>query len=143
MFESLFDRVEVQSFTKYLRQILVFLWNSAIREKFIFCLCRRFLVALIRVEDWALDNNSNKFWDLSDVFFLLLIFWGEKGGGLKAYLVSSTCTYLHIYNWYPRRVLQIVRRVLAFWITLLIGLCLYEVLLGETNQGTFNNIFLF
>ena len=31
-----------QSFTKYDRRILVFMWNSALREKFDFCFLRYF-----------------------------------------------------------------------------------------------------
>ena len=49
-----------QSFAKYLRQTLVFMWNSALQEKF-----RRFLLALtkflFREEDWALGSFHMKF----------------------------------------------------------------------------------
>ena len=33
---------DLQSFTKYLRLTLVFIWNSALREKFIFCFSKVF-----------------------------------------------------------------------------------------------------
>ena len=57
------------SVTKYLRQTLAFMWNSALREKFSFCFFRRFLLTLtkFRKGDWALGNNSIKFWDFPDI----------------------------------------------------------------------------
>ena len=61
----------LQSFTKYLRQTLVFKWDSALWEKFDFCFFRRFLLVLPTFssweEDWALRNNSMKFWDFPDI----------------------------------------------------------------------------
>ena len=36
------DGYNLQSFTKYLRLTLVFMWNSALREKFKFCFSRAF-----------------------------------------------------------------------------------------------------
>ena len=42
---SSFGPPNLQSFTKYLRLTLVFMWNSALREKFIFCF-QGFLVGI-------------------------------------------------------------------------------------------------
>ena len=36
-FDILYTTTELQSFTKYLRQTLVFMLNSALQEKFSFC----------------------------------------------------------------------------------------------------------
>ena len=63
----------LQSFTKYSRQTLIFLWNRELRKKFklffffeIFCLywqdCQFW------EEDWALDYSSVLFWDFPDIF---------------------------------------------------------------------------
>ena len=65
----------LQSFTKYLRQTLVFTWDSALWEKFDFCFFRRFLLVLTIFssweEDWALRNNSMKFRDFPEIFQVL------------------------------------------------------------------------
>ena len=57
--------VYLQTFTKYLRQTLVFMWNSALREKFNFYFCKSFLLVLTKFsfwqEDWALGYHSMKF----------------------------------------------------------------------------------
>ena len=57
---------------KYLRQNLVFMWDSALREKFSFWFFKRFLLVLtkfsFRQKDRALGNNSMKFWDFPDIF---------------------------------------------------------------------------
>ena len=37
-----FSQITIQSFTKYLRVTLVFMWNGALREKFNFCFWRVF-----------------------------------------------------------------------------------------------------
>ena len=59
---------ELQLFTKYLRQTLVFMWNSALRKKFkffIFFFYSSFLLILTKFslweEDWVLGYNSIKF----------------------------------------------------------------------------------
>ena len=60
----------LQSWAKYLRQILVFLWNSTLRKKFQFLFFRIFLLVLaiflLWEEDWAISYNSMKFWDVAD-----------------------------------------------------------------------------
>ena len=43
---------DLQSFTKYLRLTLVFMWNSTLREKFIFC---SFLLVLTKFSIWKKD----------------------------------------------------------------------------------------
>ena len=62
------DFLRLQSFTKYSRQTLVFVWN---RWRVNFLFFREFLLVLtklsFREEDWALGNNSMKFWDLPDI----------------------------------------------------------------------------
>ena len=45
--------MSTQSFTKYLRQALIFMWDSEVREE----------------EDWALGYNSMKFGDLEILIF--------------------------------------------------------------------------
>ena len=42
------SETELQSFTKYLRLTLVFMWNTALREKFNFCF-QEFFVSIIFV----------------------------------------------------------------------------------------------
>ena len=44
--------MSTQSFTKYLRQALIFMWDSEVRE-----------------EDWALGYNSMRFGDLEILIF--------------------------------------------------------------------------
>ena len=41
-FHETFSQITIQSFTKYLRVTLVFMWNGALREKFNFCFWRVF-----------------------------------------------------------------------------------------------------
>ena len=54
-----------QSFTKYLRLTLVFMWNSAPWEKFNFLFFKGFLLVLTKLlfwqKDWALDYHSMEF----------------------------------------------------------------------------------
>ena len=65
------SRRKLQLFTKYFRQTVVFMWNSTLREKFIFFFFRRFLLVLLkftfREQDQALGNNSMKFWCFHDI----------------------------------------------------------------------------
>ena len=53
----------IQSFTEYLGEALVFLWNSALQEKYNFC--KWFLLVLrkfsFQKEDWALGNKVLRF----------------------------------------------------------------------------------
>ena len=62
---------ELQSFTKYLTLTLVFMWNSKLRGKFIFCIWRVFFLVLTKCsfcqEDWALGYDSVNFWDFPDI----------------------------------------------------------------------------
>ena len=54
----------LQSWTKYLRQTLVFILNSALWEKFNFCFSgffARLTKILIWEEEWVLGNKSMKF----------------------------------------------------------------------------------
>ena len=64
-----------QSFTKYLRQILVFVLNSALRQKFNFYFFWGFLVVLTKFSFWEEDkelgNNSMGFQDFSDILWFL------------------------------------------------------------------------
>ena len=57
---------ELQSFKEYLRQTLVFMWNSAMRQWFNFSFSVVWLVmknlSLWR-QGWALVYHSSKFWD--------------------------------------------------------------------------------
>ena len=57
-----------QSWAKYLRKVLVFMRNRALRQKFTFLFFRKFLLVLkyfsFREKDWTLDYNSMIF-DLS------------------------------------------------------------------------------
>ena len=61
----------VQSFTKYLRRTLVFIWNSKLREKFNFCFSRDVLLALTKFsffqEELELGYHSMKFRHFSDI----------------------------------------------------------------------------
>ena len=60
----------LQSFTKYSRKTLAFMWNCALRENFNLFLKRSSLVLKkfpFREEEWALGNNSMKFWDFPDI----------------------------------------------------------------------------
>ena len=58
-----------QSFTKYLKQILVFRWNSALREEFNFFFSG-VLVSIKKIsfwrKNWALGYNSMKFLDFPE-----------------------------------------------------------------------------
>ena len=60
-----------QSFKKHLRPTLVFMWNSALRQKFNFCFSVRFLLVLTKFSfwegDWGLGNNSMKIWHVCDI----------------------------------------------------------------------------
>ena len=47
-----YSKNNVQSQTKYLRQTLVFMWNSAQREKFNFYFLRSFLLVLTKFSFW-------------------------------------------------------------------------------------------
>ena len=79
-----------QPWTKYLRQTLLFLWNSALREKVNFYFSGVFLLVLkkfsVREEDRTLDYHSMKFWGFPDVFKFLKIvslklfgkLWGDS-----------------------------------------------------------------
>ena len=62
----------LQSFTKFLRQNLVFMGNSALRENFNFLFIKRLLVVLTKfpfwVEDYTLDNNFMKSSYFLDIF---------------------------------------------------------------------------
>ena len=62
----------LQTFTKYFRPALVFMWNSALREKFDLFF-RSFLLILTKFlfwqEDWALGYHSMKFWDFPEIFY--------------------------------------------------------------------------
>ena len=59
-FEAVWDEFESskvfqrKSFTKYLRLTLVFMWGSALREKFNFCFSRAFLLVLAKLLFWGL-----------------------------------------------------------------------------------------
>ena len=63
--------LDLQSFTKYLRPTLVFMWNIAVREKFFvfqkFLFFKSVLLILTKFsfwqEDWALGYHFMKFWD--------------------------------------------------------------------------------
>ena len=55
----------VQSWPEYMKQTLVLVWNSALREKFSFSLV--FTKFLFWEEDWALGYNSVKIWDLLNI----------------------------------------------------------------------------
>ena len=59
-----------QSWTGYMRQTLVFVWNSAIRENFNFYF-QQFPTGIgefwVWGEGWALGYNSMKFWDFPDL----------------------------------------------------------------------------
>ena len=61
----------LRSITKHLRQTLIFMWNSALREKFNFCFSWDFYLEhtsySFREEDWALGIYSVKFWDFPDI----------------------------------------------------------------------------
>ena len=60
----------LQSFTKYLKQTLVFMRTNALRKRFNLCFFfRRFLLTnfSFREEDWALGINSLRFWDFPDI----------------------------------------------------------------------------
>ena len=60
-----------QSFTKYLRQTLFFMWNSTIREKFSFYFSRVFGKHWKKFhEGLALVYNSSTFWDFFSEFSL-------------------------------------------------------------------------
>ena len=64
------DHSYPQSFTRYLRS-LVFMSNSALREKFNFCFFKSFLLVLIKFlfwqEDWAPGYHSMTFRHLPDI----------------------------------------------------------------------------
>ena len=70
-FEGVWDELEAkncsqrQLFTKYVKLTLVFMRNSALRERFNFCFSRVFLVVLTKFsflqEDWALAYEALKF----------------------------------------------------------------------------------
>ena len=60
----------LQSFTKYFRLNLVFMQNSALREKFNFCFSGVFASSnkvFILAEDWTLGYYSMDFRDFSDI----------------------------------------------------------------------------
>ena len=61
----------LQSFTKYLRQTLVFMRNSEMRESFSFCLLAVFLLVSTKFSfwdgDWALGYNSMRFRSFPDL----------------------------------------------------------------------------
>ena len=64
--------LDLQLFTKVLRQTLVFMWNRALWEKFRFLFFRRFLLMLAGLsflgEEKALGNNSSlKFWSVRSI----------------------------------------------------------------------------
>ena len=62
-----------QSFTKYLRLKLVFIWNRALREKFAFCFSIVFTSIKkfsFQHEDWTLDYNSLEFSDFPAIFLI-------------------------------------------------------------------------
>ena len=64
-----------QPFTRYLRLTLVFMWNSALREKFKFLFFKSFLQVLTKFsfwpEDWALGYHSMKFRHFPDISWVL------------------------------------------------------------------------
>ena len=63
----------LQSFTKYMRQTLVFMWNSALRKKLSFYFSGVFAKYWKKIlcwkEDWALVCNSSKFWDFPGISY--------------------------------------------------------------------------
>ena len=65
-------KINLQSFAKYLRLTLVLLFSCDIEGKVQFLFFRRLLLVLtkasFREQDWALGNNSTKFWDFPDIF---------------------------------------------------------------------------
>ena len=61
----------LQSSTNYLRLTLIFMWNSALREKFIFCFSCFFAsiisIIFILAGGWALGYHVMGFWDFPDI----------------------------------------------------------------------------
>ena len=49
---SLHIQISLQSILKYLRQTLLFMWNSALQQKFNFCIPKIFLLALTNFLFW-------------------------------------------------------------------------------------------
>ena len=68
-----------QSFTKYLRQTLIFMSNSALRGKFNFCFSGYFYYDWQKFDSGGgreLGSNSMKFWDFPDIsFFVWTLFF--------------------------------------------------------------------
>ena len=64
-------QIYLQYLTKYLRLILVFLWNSTQQDKFNFYFFKSFLLVLAKFsfwqKDWALVNHSMEFRQFPDV----------------------------------------------------------------------------
>ena len=62
-----------QSSSKYRRQTLVLLWNSALQEKFNFYFSTVFLLVLRKFSFWEEDSaigyNSIKWWDFSNIAY--------------------------------------------------------------------------
>ena len=63
--ENIHSTLFLQSFTNYLRQTLVLMWNKALLEKFNFCFSG--FSFSFRELDWALSSNSMEFWDFTDI----------------------------------------------------------------------------
>ena len=100
-----------QSWAKYLRQTLVFMWNSALREKFNFYFFRSFLLVLTKFSfwknDWALGYNSIKFWNYSDFpnFLSSLI--------SKVLSCSATPEAARIYHVYAQKLVRVSHNTLS------------------------------
>ena len=64
---------KLQPFTKYLRQTLVFIWNSALREKFNFCFWRDFLLVVVK-ERLVKHQKVSKYYENDYLKNFLLLF---------------------------------------------------------------------
>ena len=100
--------VGLQPWTKYLRQTIVFIWNSVLQEKFYFYFSRVFCQKFLFWEDeWALGYNSMKIWD----YFEIIIHSVRKANNYYGYAHrqiwlwpfrswdSKNCFISWIYRW--------------------------------------------
>ena len=72
-YQQAYRWVCVQTTINHLRQTLVFMWSSALRENFSFCFSGEFYKCWQSFHfgdggDWALGNNYVRFWDCPGIF---------------------------------------------------------------------------
>ena len=138
----------LQSFTKYLGQTLVFMSYSILWEKFKFCFWKDTGTENVFISGEGLSTMQEFYkvlrfsYFLRSYFLFCFVFGIGRGPKHPWFYFKNIYIYLHIYikisaSFSP----YIVGRAVQFFI-LFIGLCLV-IFLGEGQLGTINNMCFF